>query len=404
MSLADEMFATWARGWQGSDRFICLHCIGDDYLKDVVAREVLDEQACSFCGERPAAAFDVFMEAFMVGVDNTFQQADDAGMPWEGGYVFHTWDHYDLPDEFDWVAAGGHDVEVFDEIRECLEEKVYATRWWVDADLDKVFATAWAQFSDQILHKTRFTLWARKDTPKPYRETGEVSAETVLEAIGRLLTVFDLITPVPAGTVTYRARGHARRDESRGWGATQLGTNRPDNATSSARMSPPGIPLFYGADDVETALAEVAQADAREFFTVGRFVTTQPTTVIDLTRVPAIPSIFDPELGACQGELRFLNDLVEELGQRVDTKRSDLEYVKTQVFSEYFLRVFDQADVRGLVWDSAAAASGGSCLALDVAQEDCVDVADGTAGRLQLHLVPGDVTVYQRDTDGFREL
>jgi len=397
------MYETWLRGWQGSDKFICLRCIGDDYLRDVVAYEILDEQECSFCGERPAAEFDVFMEAFMVGVDNTFQQADDAGMPWEGGYVFDTWEHHDLPEEFYWVAAADHDVEVLDEIRECLEEKTYAARWWVDADLDKVFSTAWAQFSDQILHKTRFVLWARKDTAKPYRETGEVSAETVLEAIGRLLVVFDMITTLPAGTVTYRAREHARRDDSCDWGAAQLGTNLPDHATSSARMNPPGISLFYGADEVETALAEVGQAGTREFLTVGRFVTTQSTTVIDLTRVPPVPSIFDPELGACQGELHFLNGLVEELRQPIDPRRTNLDYVKTQVFFEYFLRVFEDADVRGLMWKSAAG-TGGGCVALDVAQEDCVDVADGTVDRLQLHLVPCGVTVHQRRTDGFRQL
>jgi hypothetical protein len=255
----------------------------------------------------------------------------------------------------------------------------------------------------------------------------------VLEAIDRLLVNFDLITTLPAGTVTYRARGHARYEDSHGWGAAQLGTNLPKNAASSSRMSPAGIPLFYGADDVETALAEVARADDREFFTVGTFVTTEPVTVIDLTHVPPVPSIFDPELGGCQGQLRFLNELVDELRQPIDTARSNLDYVPTQVFCEYFLHVFDpeeyflrvfglkaeadaeadreadaeldpKAKVRGLVWTSAAAAGGGGCLALDVPQEDCVDVADGTAGRLQLHLVPGSVTVHRRRTDEFRQV
>ena len=36
-------------------------------------------------------------------------QLSNAGMPWDGGYVFTTWEHSELPDEFDWVAAGPHD-------------------------------------------------------------------------------------------------------------------------------------------------------------------------------------------------------------------------------------------------------------------------------------------------------
>jgi hypothetical protein len=56
------------------------------------------------------------------------------------------------------------------------------------------------------------------------------------------------------------------------------------------------------------------------------------------------------------------------------------------------------------VWTSAAAAGGDGCLALNVPQEDCVDVADSSAGRLQLHLVPESVTTYRRRTDEFRPI
>lgn len=62
-------------------------------------------------------------------------------------------------------------------------------------------------------------------------------------------------------------------------------------------MSPAGIPLFYGADDVGTALAEVGRADDREYFTVAQFVTTAPITIVDLTDLPAVPDVFDPKLG-----------------------------------------------------------------------------------------------------------
>lgn len=392
----------WERGWHSSDEYICPSCIGDDFLRSVVARAVVDQQACSFCDAAPAAEFDVFMEAFMVGVDHKFEQVDDAGMPWDGGYVFTTYEQYELPDHFDWVAAGDHDVAVVEELRDRLVEKTYASRWWVETEPDESFSTAWKDFREQILHGTRFVFWARKDSDEHYLGAGDISVAKVLEAIGALLVDFDLITTLPAGIVTYRARGHALMEEARDWSAAQLGTNLPHNATSSTRMSPAGIPLFYGANDVDTALAEVARADAREFFTVGQFVTTKPMTVIDLTHVPPVPSIFDPALGGAQGKLGFLNELVNELRQPVDTARSNLDYVPTQVFCEYFLRVFDEADIRGLLWRSAAADGGGGCLALDVSNQDCVDVTDGTTDRLQLLLVPGTVATHRRRTDEFR--
>jgi hypothetical protein len=125
----------------------------------------------------------------------------------------------------------------------------------------------------------------------------------------------------PVNTVVVATKPPLRRNvtaplcEAVVMAAARLGTNLSASTTSSTRMSPAGIPLFYGADDVETALAEVSHSDPREFFTVGKFVTTQPMTVIDLTRVD-VPSRFDQKLGAYQGDVRFLDALIEELHTR----------------------------------------------------------------------------------------
>jgi hypothetical protein len=100
MGTGDRLIEEWERGWKWSDKFICPSCIGDDFLRDIVAHGVVDDEECSFCGVAPAAEFDVFMEAFMVGVRHAFEQADDAFMPWDGGYVFETYEHHELPEEF----------------------------------------------------------------------------------------------------------------------------------------------------------------------------------------------------------------------------------------------------------------------------------------------------------------
>jgi hypothetical protein len=188
------------------------------------------------------------------------------------------------------------------------------------------------KFREQILHRTRFVFWAYQDDGDWQRE---VPVVTILEEIGDLLDKLNCITSLSAGTLTCRARGHVNREDSRGWGATDLGTNTPQRATTATRMSPAGIPHFYGAENTDTALAEVSRTDTSEFFTVGQFRTTAPITVLDLTRVPPVPSIFDPELGQRQGEIEFLNDLVEELRQPVDEGRGIIDYVPTQVFCEY---------------------------------------------------------------------
>jgi hypothetical protein len=87
-----------ARGCGFSDKAIC-----PDHVDDVVLRKLIEmslcESACSFCGrfgaeDTPvAAAFDDFMDAFMVGVHNRFVRAMDDAVPFtEGEFVVRTTD------------------------------------------------------------------------------------------------------------------------------------------------------------------------------------------------------------------------------------------------------------------------------------------------------------------------
>lgn len=52
----------------------------DEHLKTFLKRTTAGWVAVVlFCGSAPAAEFDAFMEAFMVGVENRFDQAGNAG-------------------------------------------------------------------------------------------------------------------------------------------------------------------------------------------------------------------------------------------------------------------------------------------------------------------------------------
>jgi hypothetical protein len=392
-----------SRIYRSSDGFICPDCIDESYLRDIVASAAADDQACSFCATTPAAEFDVFMQALAVGISHEYEQADDAGLPLDHEVrdALTMYTHWDIADAYMWTVATGHADEIQEAIRVGLADDVYVPVTWNRLPRDEAFGDSWQKFREQILRRTRFVFWARRDD-RDWQQ--EVPVAGVLEEIGDLLARLGCITELPAGTVTYRARGHATREASHGWGAADLGTNTAERAVTATRMSPAGIPLFYGAENASTALAEVSRSDAREFFTVGKFRATAPVTVLDLTSVPETPSIFDPGLGQWRGEIKFLNDLVNELRRPVDEDRGSIDYVPTQVFCEYFLRAFDQADIGGLVWQSAAAADGGTCQALDVPHEGCIGPVGSAAGRIQLRLAADGIDVYQRRSDEFRLL
>lgn len=405
MGIDDYLIEVQERGWESSAKAICLDCVDEPILARAVEADLAPERVCSFCGGSPAAEFDTFMSAYMVGVNNEFEPVESAGVAWdsaEGGYQADVYDSWDLPDSLDWVAGGDNSVAVIDEIRACLGDGQWVRRYWIALEPDRAFGLAWREFCQEIMYRTRFVFWARTDNRIPVG-AGEIRPAEVLERIGRLIAEFGLISTLDAGTTSTRVRGHDDADTSSDWKAADLGTNLPKRSTTSSRMSPAGIPLFYGADDLDTALAEVAKSDRREYFTAVQFRTTQAMSVLDLACLPDVPSIFDPHRGHWWGEIKFLHDLVHELRQPVEHNRINLDYVPTQVFTEYFLRVANLGTpIHGLIYLSAV--TEGRCVALEVAHADCVDTTDPDTERPQLELVPGTMTVHQRRTDEFRQL
>jgi hypothetical protein len=78
-----------------------------------------------------------------------------------------------------------------------------------------------------------------------------------------------LITKIPTGTTILRCRPRARKLE-RFHKARELGPP-PLRAAKQNRMSPAGIPMFYGSDDLRTTLKEMP--DLPRYYAIGTFET-----------------------------------------------------------------------------------------------------------------------------------
>jgi hypothetical protein len=163
----------------------------------------------------------------------------------------------------------------------------------------------------------------------------------MLRKLGELIIEAGLIRELDTGTLIYRARPHALGvvfDR-----AADLGT-APQEDSFANRMSPAGIPLFYGAFDADTAMREAwaGPAAGKELVSVGRFANSEPLPVIDLASIPEIPSIFDKDHRYLRPPLWFLYEFSERISAPVrKAARSESEmiaYVPTQIVSEYFGR------------------------------------------------------------------
>jgi RES domain len=227
------------------------------------------------------------------------------------------------------------------------------------------------------------------------RWVGEIPASRILEELGSLIETLDLLRDLPDGHRLWRARLHP--DPTVTWGASDLGTAPREFATQANRMSPAGIPMFYGAEDRATAIQEVAVRAGEEhrWVTAGAFETSQPCTVVDFTRLPKVPSMFDLERARQRRPLLFLHKLVAQLSKPARATHERIDYVPTQIVTEYLLRVFAKGQlIAGLRY--ASALTNDTCIVLDVPHDQCVDQeprweGSGERESLRLGLVRGSL-------------
>lgn len=133
--------------------------------------------------------------------------------------------------------------------------------------------------------------------------------------------------------------------------------------------------MFYGALDEHTAIAETVPGKLKkgETLYVGAFVTLEEFSVVDLTELPPIPSLFS-ERRYLRPVLRFLHSFVRDFSKPITKDgRVHIEYVPTQIATEYFRHSFEPYDgqpIRGIVYPSSRVAAGTACV-LFFAREEC---------------------------------
>jgi hypothetical protein len=140
---------------------------------------------------------------------------------------------------------------------------------------------------------------------------------------------------VHIGTVYIRAM--PRLDPaSPPFGPRRMGPPPHELARRPNRMSPAGIPMFYGAERAETALRETAQEPGH--FALGSFEVRKKLQLLDLRHPPPVPSLFDEASAADRPFARFMREFIADF-QRPIYGVPEVDYVPTQVVTEYFRSV-----------------------------------------------------------------
>jgi hypothetical protein len=380
-----------ARGFGDVQGSVCGDHLADRALADSL-KDHMTERACNFCERttgQSGAPFAVSLEDLLTtvieAVRRHYGDADDEGVPWdnEDGYVGAP--TYDIPEVIGDVCDGAFDDEFSDAITDAVVAAIGWDKTWTDAgaySLDSL-DWQWESYVETVKSSSRFVVTSGDSdrdnillTPKNLAARdgrGATPPSQLASFLSSLLHYVDgslnLVEGIEPGTTFYRGRLMPRPD-SLSHSVEDLRPAPPDKATAN-RMSPAGIPMFYGSADPQTAIAEIAGHGPEPYALVGAFRTTRPLSVLDLTRPPALPSVFDANRHPEFGIARFLKSFVSAITRPIIADgRQHVEYTPTQVLTEY-LRWVPKTAIDGIALPSAQ--TGAKTYVLFFKASDCAE-------------------------------
>lgn len=391
MGRVKEMWIEAAeRGFGYVEGHVCAACVDDPALKEFIDAGAV-ETKCDYCDQASdepiAAVADEVVDHIAESIKTEYELAVNV-LGWdsaEGGYLGKHFDMGEMLDfELDQPLGDGSFAEA---VKAAATDDEWTESDYYGTTEDDALRYDWDLFVETVKHGSRF-MFLRLDEAPPDEEwiVGHAvrRGNALLAELAKLIERNGLIRQLPTGTSFYRCR---TSDTNKVYStAKDLGTPPPDRAMAN-RMSAAGIATFYGASDEETAITETAQlGDA--VASVGRFVSDQTSWIVDLDKIPEIPSIFDEANRHKRRPLRFLRRFRHDIGKAIERDgREHIEYVPTQIVTEYLRLVYrlpEGGHLNGLAFTSSK--TGGQNVALFVTREACLDEdeAPETDG---LHLV-----------------
>lgn len=135
----------------------------------------------------------------------------------------------------------------------------------------------------------------------------------------------------------------------------------------SSRMSPAGIPLFYGALDEATAIKEMLERknETDKYAIIAKFEAVNDLEILNFCNIPELPSLFDLEKNQIRQTIEFLKQFASEISKVILLDgREHIDYVPTQVLTEYFRYIYRYKRKRsydGILYPSAQVTPGINC-------------------------------------------
>jgi len=328
---------------------VCGRCFDDADISNFIA-SAADFSECDFCGQKSsageiAAPLDAVVEFIAQAVEREYDLAVNK-LGFESAEDGYQGDHFDsrdlLSEELGLQLPNDDDGRLLDILADCFGNEDWCQVNPYGMRPDEMLTFSWERFCDFIKNERRYFFLQETKS----HSDGYLTPSELLQFVSDAAKEHSLVKALPEGSLIHRARQCEHGEDL--VSPYDFGPPPVEFAISSNRMSPAGIVMFYGSEDPETARAEIDD-QPQLGISIGTFRTTRPTTVLDLTALPRPIRFFEVQSDSSTVDryaLSFLHSFVKSLAAKVDrqSKREHIDYVPTQVVTEYFRTVFRKHD------------------------------------------------------------
>lgn len=349
------------RLWVDQGTFVCAECVEDDFLRALVAANA-NAAECSYCHrnaeELIAAPFGVLMEPIAGAIFEEFNDPVVANVPYDGGLVDEGFPTDEMLEQLGWEA----NPRLLGAVAASLKNQMWVQApggMWMGSTENEMYLDAWQRFAQIVKHSTRY--FFSRTAATEHDGTDAFAPLNILPKVAEFAHSLRLLETIAPDTALYRVRKTPADPE---WRAAAKTMGPPPSAACSAgRMNPAGIRYFYLAFEPATAIAELS-GPAPLNLTLATFTTARPITVLNLVNLPRLPSMFDAAKRRDREAILFLHSFANEISQPVTKDgREHIDYVPSQVMSEFFAQVYQlpgepPRKLDGIIYRSAVRPGG----------------------------------------------
>ncbi len=371
---------------------VCKECVEDIALRKFVHDNAAPGK-CDYCGAQSGQPIVCGLSEVLEFMDEVISEEfgdPNNELPYdsgEGGWQGDVWDIFDVFDEIEFYLEN---ESLLKDIRGHFFDRQFCRKDYFAASPSERVIHAWDRFKSVVKHERRYTFWTSLEDGEAEYHPDHLPPGHMLREIADIIHQIGLVATISPGTEIWRVRV-----SSKPLSRTSDFTSPPvDRAIQPNRMSPAGVPMFYGSDDSQTAMIETvdpAQLTNQAIYG-GRFTPARGLCLLDLTAVPKIDSFFAVNRDV-RHAIHFLWHFASDLSRPIKRDRSPhIDYVPTQVFTEYVrfeLKAPSGGRFDGLKYRSSR--NGKPCYVVFATQDQCLK-SEPRQGERLLQFVEGSIS------------